>query len=203
MVLKKETSWGELAAAATGGWASFNTTRAIALAGLTAKGQEKLSFGNISLRAARQYGGADMWARPSIEVAGTVVHSNAFSETGAGPLNLNVAADDHDYWRVRPAVEFGREDKVGADLWLRSTLKLGASQAIAGRSAALAAGFADAPAGVAPFVIRSKLDATMAEGSVGMSLVNSKGASLKFTLTGQAGHDTHQESGSFKVIWPF
>ncbi len=204
VVVKKDAGAAELALAVTGGKASFSTLRAINFGGAeVANGRQRLSFGSLSLRAGRTYGAGTGWIRPSIEVVGTDVHTNAFHETGAGGLNLQSPAQTQQYWRVRPSLEAGRDFKLGEDLWLRAALKAGVNQVITGRASTLEAGFEGDTPGLQPFAVRSLSDSTMAETGLSLSVVNSKGASVRLGFNGQYGKTTTEMNGQFKVILPF
>ncbi len=205
-VVKKDAGWAELALAVTGGKADFDTTRHVAFPGpaaAEAQGRQRLSFGAVKLRAAHTYESAATWVRPAVEVVGTRVHSDALSESGAGPLNLKVDARNQDYWQVRPSVEAGHDFKIGQDLWLRATVKAGVNQIIAGRASALDASFEAIPAGVGPFVIHSAADSTTGEGGASLALVNARGASVRIGFNGQFGRTTHEEMGQIKAVLPF
>ena len=205
-VVKKTGAWGDLALAVTAGEGEFDVLRNIDFpaAGVTkAQGEQHLSFGTTSLRYGRTYGDTTGWWRPSLGLEGTTVASSGLTESQAGPLNLRVLSKTQSDWRVRPAIEMGRDFQVGEGLWLRPVLKVGVNQMLSGSDTALDAAFQGAPAGVSPFAIHSQTDQTTGEASLNISLVNAQGASMRLGVSGEAGARTRDESAQFKLIVPF
>lgn len=205
VVAKKDAGWAELALAVTGGRGEFTVNRKLDLPsnGLQAQGQQSITFGTVSARIARKIGAPGAWVRPGLEVVGTVAQSDNVVEKNGGPLNLNVAARQQNYWLVRPSIEVGGDFKVKDHIWLRPTARFTLNQVLAGRGTVLDATMEGGPGGVGPFRIRSTADRTTEEVSAGVSLVDSRGISARLGYVRQFGDSTREEGGQLKVVVPF
>ena len=204
VVLKREQDWAELALAVTGGGGRFRVVRSVDVIspGAQALGHQSIAFTTLSARIGRVFGSARGWIRPSMEVAWSFVHSGAFTETGAGPLNLQLAGHDQGYWRLRPAIEAGSEIDLGGGVWLRPTAKLALNRLASSRISALDSTFEGAPAGLAPMIIQTRADRTTGETWLGLTLIGRRGVAARLGYMRQFGATTIQQGGQLKVVVP-
>jgi hypothetical protein len=63
--------------------------------------------------------------------------------------------------------------------------------------------FFDAPQGVSPFTINTKLDQVLADVSAGVDVINTAGAVMRIQYDGRFAQDTQQNSVSLKGSVPF
>ncbi len=204
VVVKRDQDWAELALAVTGGHGRFHVDRTLDMpVGATAYGTQDVSFGVVSARVSRRFGSARRWVRPSLEVAGTLVHTDAVNEAGGGPLSLAIAPRAQTSWRFRPAVEVGADIPLRGGMSLRPTARLGLDQVLSGQGSALDAGFSGAPAGLATLVAANWVDRTTGEAWLGLALVNRSGVSARLSYLRQFGSTTLQQGGQLKVVLPF
>ncbi len=204
VVIKREQDWAELALAVTGGVGRFRVVRSVDVVapGAQALGHQSIAFTTLSARIGRTFGSARGWIRPSMEAAWTFVHSGAFTETGAGPLSLQLAGHDQGYWRLRPAIEAGSEIDLGGGVWLRPTAKLALNQLTSSRISALDSTFEGAPAGVAPMIIQTRADRTTGETWLGLTVMGRRGVAARLGYMRQFGSTTIQQGGQLKVVVP-
>ena len=67
----------------------------------------------------------------------------------------------------------------------------------------LDAGFLDAPQGISPFAINTKVNQVLADVSTGVDVINTSGAVLRIQYDGRFAQDTQQNSVSLKGSVPF
>ena len=67
----------------------------------------------------------------------------------------------------------------------------------------LDAGFLDAPQGISPFTIKTKLDQVLADVGAGVDVINTAGAVLRVQYDGKFAQNTQQNSVSLKGSVPF
>ena len=133
--VKNLSDWADIALAVSGGSGSYDTVRRIAApVPAIASSETDMEFATAGLRVSRLFESGHWWARPSIDLAGSVVHFDAFNETGAGPLNLQVAAREETSIRLRPALELGTDIQAGHGAVLRPTVRIGAAEQWSGQT---------------------------------------------------------------------
>jgi hypothetical protein len=203
VVVKKEIGDLELEGALTGGDGWFTTERQIALMGTLAQGHQDISFGTVSLRANDHIVlDDDGYMKPGIELLATEVNSDAFHETGAGPLDIDAGGHGQGYVRLRPHVEIGGDFDSGG-LWIRPTMDLGVNSLLAGDRTALDVGLDGAGTGLTPFRIATRTDVLTGDVSAGLEITNAQGVSAKLGYFGQYGASTSQQGISVKLVLPF
>jgi len=196
----------DVAVAVTGGHEGFTTTRSIALptAANVARGKPEIDFGSVNLKLSQRQQYGRWYVKPALEASVDAAHLKAFNETGAqGGVNLIVGGRTDTSATIRPTVEIGGEFKTPSGQVLRPYIKVGVSQLVAGQYPELSASFDGAPAGIAPFTIRGKVDETMGDASVGVEMVDYKGGSVKVAYFGQYGAHTTNQGAGLKLTVPF
>jgi hypothetical protein len=203
-VAKTRVGGWDAALAVSGGKSDYDSRRQVNFPAFSviAQGEFHGRYVMADARVSRLWGGSDGWIRPGLEVLGGQVHSDAATETGAGPLNLHVAAADNSFLRIKPSVEIGR-DVVSGDTVFRPYLSLGVSTRLSGENWAVNAAFDGAPPGATPFQITAPGDRTLGEVSLGLNVVGSGRLSAKFGYTAVVGGTTRQESVGAKIVLSF
>jgi hypothetical protein len=203
-VIKKMSPIADFAFAVSGGTGSSDSYRLINVAGnVGAMAEQDLSFLAAAFKVSRLYEHGMGWVRPSLEIGGSKVRLDAFNETGAGPLNLRIAARSETTVRVKPSVEAGLNIPLEGDAWLRPSLRVGTSRLVDGDLSSLTASFEGAPTGVGPYTVQSKADKRYTDLQVGLEWANARGASFRVGYNAQIGDTVRQSGGHIKLTVPF
>ena len=137
----------------------------------------------------------------SVEVSGTSVSTDGFTEIGAGPLNLVVPEQTTDSIRASFKLEVGGEIMQG-ETAARPYARIGVSDMLSGAASPFTAGFQGAPAGVNPFDVKSRLDKTTFDTELGISAVGPWGSG-RLGWSGQFGDRVSTQTFSVKVTMSF
>ena len=180
-----------LAGTLTGGGAHYDTRRPMAFGGFTgiAESGHDLGIFSASLRAAYVLGSPHLYAKPILDASVTQLELGGFTESGGGGAALSVESASNTVFAITPSVEVGTEFWLGNGTLVRPMIRLG-GVFYAGDDLAVAASFADAPAGVAPFTIRTDLDDAMGLVGAGLDVINGNDAALRLSYDGQIGETT-------------
>jgi outer membrane autotransporter protein len=203
LTLKHEVGPWLLAAAAFGGYGSFDTRRVIDLPGVeaVAAGTPERSTLGLRLRAAYTLGGQAVYLRPSLEVGALRVRSGAYRERSAGGLGLDVESSARSSLTLTPAIEIGGRIAVD-DLLLRPYLRTGVSW----RSAAdweQRARLLGAPSGTAGFVTTVPGDRAVARIGAGIQLYSGDNLDLRLQYTGEVSDHYTAHRGSLTASLRF
>ncbi len=197
---------GPFTAALSGtyGTGRYDTRRPVPFLGddAVARSKQDLTLTSADLRLAYDFQHAAWYLRPLLDVDFTHVQVDRFAEQGAGPANLIVEKQSHDTTALRPAIEVGTELRLESGNALRPFARVGATQVVAGRTSSIAALFAEAPDGVAPFVVENRVDDSYADVLVGLDLVRAHGLSARFTYGGQMSSHTSSYAVGLKLTVP-
>ena len=166
-----------------------------------ARGDQSLSFQSITARASWLHGDDEFYLKPIVEVSGTSVSTDGFTETGAGPLNLVVPGQSTDSARASFKLEVGGEISQGETV-ARPFARIGVSNLVSGSASPFTAGFEGAPGGVNPFDVKSRLDKTTFDTELGISAVGAWGSG-RLGWAGQFGDRLSNQTFSVKVTMSF
>ncbi|MCF8506362.1 MAG: hypothetical protein K9G59_15730 [Caulobacter sp.] len=166
-----------------------------------ARGDQSLSFQAITARASWLHGDDEFYLKPIVELSGTSVSTDGFTETGAGPLNLVVPQQSTDSARASFKLEVGGEISQGETV-ARPFARIGVSNLVSGSDSPFTAGFEGAPGGVNPFDVKSRLDKTTFDTELGISAVGAWGSG-RLGWSGQFGDRLSNQTFSVKVTMSF
>lgn len=193
-----------LAAAASGGWSSFDTVRSMAFGGFagTAEGTNDIDHVSGRVHAAYLIDQGSWYLKPQVDGSVTYIDQHGLTEAGGGGAALSVAGSTDTVFAVSPALEIGSEFAISDLSVLRPFVRVGVTWRD-GDSLDLGAEFIEAPAGANPFTIFTAVDDVLADVSAGFDLINTQGAALRLQYDGRFGEETAQNSASVKGSVPF
>lgn len=194
-----------LSNAFTGGYAWFDTDRHIGIPDASVKATAESSIGFLSnhVRAAYTMGSSSVYLRPLIDVGVSYLHFGGFSETGGGPLSLDVRGHDNVYGTISPAIELGGEWGREDGTLLRPFARLGLTHFIGDTTPEIYASFASGLDSVDPFRITTDLGETFVDTSVGLDFIVPGGTTLRLSASGQFSKEVESYGGSLKLSVPY
>ena len=193
-----------LAAGVTAGWGFYDTTRTLSFGGFNAEATSNNDINYVSgqVHAAYLFSQSNWYLKPLVDAGVTELDLDGFTEHGGGGAALIVPGRSDTVFNVSPALEIGTEMRFdNVSVW-RPFVRAGATWQDTD-SFVLNAGFFDAPQGVSPFTIRTKLDQVLADVGAGVDVINTAGAVLRVQYDGKFAQDTQQNSVSLKGSVPF
>ena len=202
VVLKNRWGNTSLAAAAFGGYGSFDTQRTIGLAGIgTATGKHEVSFGGVHARLSHDLRFGKGYVRPHVDLNATYLSYGDFDETGGGAANLSVRGGHAWVLSVSPAIQVGADMRFGKALLVSPYVKAGMT-AFNDANFALTSSLLSAPLGTTPFTVTSKFDQVFFDASAGIDIVSLSGISAKLSYDGHFAKNSEVHSGGIKVTAP-
>ena len=207
-----------LAAALSGGFADYETTRSISFGGFsdTVRSTQDVAHAAAELRAAYRLDFDRWYAQPFVDGAATWVDIGDATESG-GAAALAIEGRDQTFLSVTPGVELGAEFALNDSFALKPFLRAGASF-VDNPELVLNAGFIEAPAGAGAFVESAAIDDLYADVKAGVTLFSIKGggsesggrfgelggrAAISLVYEGRHGENTRQNSAFIKMAFPF
>ena len=186
------------------GVSSVETSRAVLLpSGLRmAEGKQNLGFKALTARVSYRLGDDRAYFKPIAELSHSEVTTHAFTETGAGALNLVAPRQEDQATRLSVKAEVGGEYMQGVTA-IRPYARVGATQTLSGRAPLFTAAFQSAPTPSGQFSVAGRLDKTTLDTELGVTIVNAKGASAKLNWSGQFGDRVSNQSLAVKFSVPF
>jgi uncharacterized protein with beta-barrel porin domain len=181
-----------LAAAVAGGGAHYDTRRPMSFGGFSgvAEGDQDLGIFSGTMRAAYVLGSPALYFKPSLDASLTRLQLSGFTEEGGNGAALTADGQGQTVFALAPIVESGTEWWLGNGTLVRPLIRAGAVW-YDNADFALTAGFADAPSGVQPFTINSKIDEVMGVVGAGVDVISGKETVLRFSYDGQFGETTN------------
>ena len=169
-----------IAAALTAGSSNYTSTRSLAsVAGAqTATGDQGGSFAAAHLRADRQLHSGDIRIDPFIDAGVTRFRSGELVEREAGPYDVTVAPHQETFVTVQSGVSLQAVKPLGRTL-LAAGLDLSLTQVVGNAHGTTTATLAGAPAGIAPFLIRSRVNRTTLNMAPSLELFQKNGLDVK------------------------
>jgi uncharacterized protein YhjY with autotransporter beta-barrel domain len=195
----------KLGIALSGGAGRYDSRRYVNFPGpvVAADSDEEMWFFSSRLRLSHDFASGNWFVRPLVDLAGTYVEFDGFTESGAGALNLRVDGRDDTYASVHPALEIGGEIARGDGTLVRPRAKVGVAYYFAGGDPEVAARFEGAPDGVQPFRVRGNLDDTYLTVDVGFDVLSRENVVMRAGYLGQLSDRTTSHGGAFKLSVPF
>ena len=173
--------------------------RAIAFAGSTANASYNSQTAHAGVAVGRTLViDAQTSMTPSVRADYTVIRDNSYSETGAGPLNLNVSG------RTAKTFVIGADSKIARQLNAQTTLtgNLGVGYDTINDRNALTATFAGAP-GVAFATYGVKPSPFLVRAGLGVVYLASTGAEITGRYDAEHRTSFVNQTLSVKARWPF
>jgi hypothetical protein len=206
LVVKRDPGHGFGAGLAIqGGKSDMDTRRLVFLPASPsrlAQATQKMGFMAATARVSYRWGSDRAYVKPMAEASAVKVETKAFTETGAGALDLVAPKQKDTYARASVKLEAGTEFQAGGAA-IRPYGRVGATVSSDAKAALFAAAFRGAPAAAAAgFTVNPGLDKTTLDTELGVSVVG-RGASGRLAWTGQFGDRTDNQTLSVKIAIPF
>ena len=185
----------------TGGYAWFDTDRAIGIpaAGVEATADSRIGFLSNHVRASYTFGSKDAYFRPLVDLGMTYLHFSGFNETGGGPLSLEVRSHDDLYGTISPAIELGGEFGLQDQTLVRPFARFGLTHFIGDTTPEIGASLASGLDRVGPFRVSTDIGTTFADTAVGLDLLTPGGTTLRFSANGQFSKELESYGGGIKL----
>jgi|GEM_PF-1287339 len=182
--------------AVSGGVASYETDRPIAVGAFsaTAQSDHQVRFATGQLRAAYEADYGLFYARPSVDARLTYLNRQGLTETGGGAANLSVADGNGTYFSISPAIEVGRTFTNDDKTTVRPFAKAGFTY-FTDSDEALTTQFVAAPAGIGNFSTVSDFGTWFADIEAGVEILTGNRTSLSLGYEGTIS-DTVSEHGA-------
>lgn len=203
--VKYETGPWLFAAAATGSFGTFDTSRTTYLGSIGGLAEGSTYLGGIGgrLRAAYTFAGERFYARPYLDFDLLYSSLSGYSEAGAGLLDRQVAGSSQWAALATPAVEFGTRIDLAEGSVLRGYVKTGVTfSSLDGWSSTVS--LLAAPAGVDGFSVVLPMDQVYARIGAGVDLTGLKnGFALRAEYEGAFSEHTSRNMGSLRLSLDF
>ncbi len=188
-----------LAGVVSGGRGWYDTTRPMAFDGFaaTAAGDHQLDVLAGRLHASYVFGSPAFYFKPILDVAVTRVELHDLTESGGGGAGLIVDGDDHTVFSASPAIEIGTQYWLADGQSVRPFVRAGVTW-WSDDDVTVAASFAGAPGGVAPFAISAGMDQLQADVAAGLEIVTRGNSSFSIFYSGHFGETTQAHSVGLK-----
>lgn len=193
----------ELAAGAMLGYGAVSSDRKTTdgVDTLTAHGDTDAFLAGARFRAGYAFGSDALFLKPLVDVDLTHLDAGAFTESGAGDMNLAVDAAHDTLFSVTPRVELGMARTLPGEQVLRGFLSLGAAfqrgDIDGGARFASVGGAYD---GMANSVAE---DDVLGVVRAGIDVAGTDRMSVKLTYGGAFGDHTQMNEGAIEISWRF
>ncbi|MFG1297110.1 autotransporter outer membrane beta-barrel domain-containing protein [Xanthobacter variabilis] len=204
IALKHQIGPWLFALAGGGGYSWGESTRTISAGSLfaQAEGTPDSGFAFGRFRASYQFlFGDSFYAKPIMDLDVIGVSQRAYTETGAGALNLMVDSASSVVFGVTPAIEFGARAELAPGLVVRPYLDLGVSFFSSGEWTSRAR-FAGTP-GMMPFETTYPIADTVGRMLAGVDLYGANGLEMKVQYGANIADDYFSQSGSLRLGYKF
>jgi outer membrane autotransporter protein len=142
------------------------------------------------------------YLKPLVDAAVTELDLKGFSESGGGGAALTVPGRTDTVYSVSPGLEIGGDLYVDKAVLWRPFVRAGVTWQDTDHFL-LDAGFLDAPQGISPFTISTKLNEVIADVSTGVDVIQASGVVMRLQYDGRFAQDLQQNSVSVKGSVPF
>jgi hypothetical protein len=195
-----------LAGALDGGYVASDGYRYIGLPTPSATATSTSGLWHLDgrLRAAFLLERNAWYAKPMVDLDLIYLNMPGFSESGAGPLSLNVNGMANVLFAATPAIEFGTTLN-GGDHYLRPHVSFGMTF-FSTDTLSVGANFAGAPAGLAPFITSTAFPEAVAKVSAGFDIISARqtgGLDLRLQYDGQYANGFQSHNGGLKASMRF
>ncbi len=192
------------AGAVFGGGGEFNSTRTITLPGFgsVARGSPTLAQVGGALRATYTIGREEIYLRPSMTLSLVHARSGSYRESGAGLLNLDVAAASNTVAGLTPALELGGRVNLQDGTVLRLYTSAGVSLLSSGdwnQQSRLVG----APAAAGRFSSQVQTDQVVGRVVAGVQVYATNRLELRLQYEGEYSANLTGHGGSFALAYRF
>ena len=188
----------QISSALTGGLARYDVTRLEVMPGVTAKGDQSLSFISGRVRAAYVFGGENAYVKPLVDVDAVGILRGSVLENGAGPVGLHVHRQTDALFSAAPAVEVGGQFASANGTLFRPFARAGV-RVFSENELTATASFIGSPSGVPGFTVTTPLDRWMGEVSAGLEVLSSDVFDARLSYDGRYGENITQHGGNLKL----
>ena len=188
----------QISSALAGGLARYDVTRLEVMPGVTAKGDQSLSFMSGRVRAAYVFGGENAYVKPLVDVDAVGILRGSVLENGAGPVGLHVHRQTDALFSAAPAVEVGGQFASANGTLFRPFARAGV-RVFSEDELTATASFLGSPAGVPGFTVTTPLDRWMGEVSAGLEVLSSDVFDARLSYDGRYGENITQHGGNLKL----
>ncbi|HTQ32742.1 MAG TPA: autotransporter domain-containing protein [Stellaceae bacterium] len=204
IVLKKEVGNWTFSGGVSGGYSWYDSTRNVMLPGYAAqaKGAFNAYETGLHTRVAYTLPMNDWYVKPYVDVHLVHMHTDSYTEQGAGALDLAVNSANATTLSASPMVEVGGRWTFANGMTLRPDLAVGGVFLNRNHWDANAQFVGSAP-GVAPFSAVASAPSSLAKVKVDMNLSVSKSTELKLEYGGQFGSGYSSNEGILRVNYLF
>ncbi len=187
-----------------GGGGAFNSTRTITLPGFgsIARGSPTLAQVGGALRATYTIGREELYLRPSMTLSLVHARSSAYRESGAGLLNLDVAAASHTVAGLTPALELGGRVNLQNGAVLRLFTSAGLNLLSSGNWSQDSR-LVSAPAGAGRFTSELQTDQVVGRVVAGVQVYATNRLELRLQYEGEYSANLTGHGGSFALAYRF
>jgi hypothetical protein len=201
---KYQTGPWLFAGAVFGGGGAFNGTRTITLPGFgsIARGSPTLSNVGAMLRGTYTIGGEALYLRPSLSLSLIHSRSSAYTETGAGVLNLSVSDTSSTVAALTPALEIGGRATLANGTVLRLFTSAGVSLLSQGQWSQRSR-LTVAPAAAADFSTVVRTDQVVGRITAGVQVFATDRLELRLQYDGEYSSNLTGHGGSFALAYRF
>ncbi|PTR34481.1 uncharacterized protein with beta-barrel porin domain [Luteibacter sp. OK325] len=202
-VVKHQMGDWLVSAALEGGEMSYTSTRQAQLPGLggAARASFDVSHWGLHSRISRQFAFASWYLKPYMDLHATRIDSDGYTEKGAGPLDLHVAASHSHVLGASPMIEAGSRFAFTGGMALQVYAGLGGSF-YSQNKLGTDMQFADAP-GPVYFHMTSDMPQDRLKGVAGVDLKASKDVDIRLEYQGEFASHFQSNSGALKFTYKF
>ncbi|MEJ8857572.1 hypothetical protein WKW79_23575 [Variovorax robiniae] len=203
-VIKHEVGNWTFSGAADAGYGRYDTLRNIAFPGYAAqaKGSFNLTEFGLHSRIAYLIPQDNWYLKPYLDLHAVHMHTGSYSETGAGPLGLNVNGNSDTMLSASPMLEVGGRVDMDNGMTLRPYVAVGATVQNKNEWGATSQ-FQGAAPGVAPFETAASVPSTLGNVRLGVNLLVKKNLEVKVEYSGQFGSGYRSNEGIIRVNYLF
>jgi hypothetical protein len=156
----------------------------------------------MTFRAQHDFEFVSWLVRPKFDVGAMRIHADDATERGLAAAGIALEDYRETHGWVRPAVEIGKEFRIGAENRLRLNLEFGAHQYF-NNSSEVHAQFTGAPNGLEPMVLEGDLGEPRYSAIIGVDFLTERNLVLQMYY--QRSWSDHRDIDSlrFKLEYPF
>ncbi|MEJ8855231.1 hypothetical protein WKW79_11660 [Variovorax robiniae] len=204
LIAKKQLGDWIFSGAIDAGTGSYDSRRQVLLGDVpeTASATFDATHVGLHARAARQIGMDGWYLKPYVDLHAVHLHTGAYSESGAGGLNLQVGAANGTAYTVSPMLEAGSVFGLGNGMTLRGFVSGGvafSSQNAWTANASLQGSVPEA----GTFRTTAELPNERFKLNVGMDLIATKNLDVRLEYSGEFAHGFRANGAMLKAAYAF
>ena len=189
----------------TAGFGDYESERQISVTtDTTARSDRDMFFYSGLLGVSHSLEGSGFVFTPNLDFGFAHMGSGAFAETGAiDGQNLALDKDRDIHVWVQPGFELEFVYKTAGGVSIRPFGGLSLQHFLTNAYTEAPGRFRDAPAGIAPMIVTSRLDRTHVVGKAGLEIRGQNGISLRMAYERDDSDFRKSETGSVRLVVPF